>query len=134
MMKMPGMDSCSTALMKLSLEFHHQRIFQTSECTHPNYLVMSKIVVDLTFRYEFKAVNDGKAALYIAHKAEYLDLSDHPEISRGGWAANMGFQEVDIATGEVQFEWWALDHVSVSASNEDPMDLEGPPPSVWNPL
>ena len=29
---------------------------------------------------------------------------------------NNGFQKVDITTGDINFEWWALDHVSLTES------------------
>lgn len=85
--------------------------------------------------YEFKIVDDGRSALSILHKAEYRDVSPHPDLHRdAGWIGNMGFQEVDIATGAVIFEWWALDHLPVTASTAAPTDdeLDGPPPESWN--
>lgn len=71
--------------------------------------------------HEFNIVDDGKHALTVMYEAQFVENS-----AFGGagpswdaiWIGNNGFQEVDIASGEVRFQWWALDHVDPSESVE----------------
>ncbi|KAH0346118.1 hypothetical protein KCU83_g7543, partial [Aureobasidium melanogenum] len=71
--------------------------------------------------HEFNIVDDGKHALTVMYEAQFVENS-----ASGGagpswdaiWIGNNGFQEVDIASGEVRFQWWALDHVDPSESVE----------------
>ena len=82
---------------------------------------------------EFKVVKGGETALYILEKVEYREVSQHPRLNRdAGWVRNMGFQEVNISSGEIFFDWWALDHLTVADSTVEVIDIEGPPPAAWN--
>lgn len=51
-----------------------------------------------------------------------------------GWIHHAGFREVDLLTGQVDFEWYSSDEISPSESSY-PIDLEamrGPWPRGWN--
>lgn len=65
--------------------------------------------------YHHMTLTDRGTALLIGHRMVRRDLT-----SLGGpanaWVSNGIVQEVDVATGEVVFEWDGLDHVSTSES------------------
>lgn len=85
--------------------------------------------------HELNVINDGRTGLYITHKSDWVDLSELSAFGveeEAGWVMNIGFREIDIASGEVLFEWWALDHVPLSTSSTRIENLEGPPPKGWN--
>jgi len=69
--------------------------------------------------HEF-AILDGKAALYTFYDVEKMP-SDTSALNVTGYhqtkIANGGFQERDIKTGRVLFEWRALPHVSIGESH-----------------
>ncbi|KAF7182824.1 hypothetical protein CNMCM7691_002485 [Aspergillus felis] len=69
-------------------------------------------------------VIDGKTALITIYETLPYDLEEYgidPEI---GWVIGGVFQEIDIKTGEVLFEWNSLDHVPLSDSLAS-LDLDG---------
>lgn len=63
-------------------------------------------------------ITDDDTMLLLAYVATPTDLSeiDGPE---DGWVENAMVQEVDMETGDVLFEWSALDHVPVTDSMLD---------------
>ncbi|KAL1639436.1 hypothetical protein SLS58_007868 [Diplodia intermedia] len=66
--------------------------------------------------HEFRVLPGGKTALMTVYQTRQYDLADFG-IERGmGWIVDSVFQEVDIETNDVVFEWRALDHVSPSFS------------------
>lgn len=82
--------------------------------------------------YDFKLLPDEWTALHILHREEYTDIANLTGLDnsahRGGWVVNMGFREVDVASGTVLFEWWALDHLNVAESTAEVKGIRGPPP------
>lgn len=62
-------------------------------------------------------ITDRDTMLWVAYVPTQTDLSaiGGPQ---EGWVTDGVVQELDIATGEVLFEWSALDHVPVSATRE----------------
>ena len=89
--------------------------------------------VDTFNMQEFLVVDNGKSALSIVDRPEYVDVSTVEGVWRdAGYVDNMGFQEVDVATGETKFIWWALDHVPLTESEAEFGAIDGPPPSAWN--
>lgn len=89
--------------------------------------------------HELNLVEDGTKALYLLYEPMRIDLeelqSDNPDLGfEVGWVADMGFREVDLATGNVEFEWWASRsmHVSLTESEVAIKDLNGPWPRAWN--
>jgi hypothetical protein len=85
--------------------------------------------------HELLMGNNGKNAVYVTHKSDWVDtseLSPYGVEEEARWVLNEGFREIELETGEVLFEWWALDHVAIAASSVEIHDLEGPPPAGWD--
>jgi hypothetical protein len=85
--------------------------------------------------HELLMGNRGKSAIYVTHRTDWVDvaeLSPYGVEEEAGWVKNMGFREIEIETGKVLFEWWALDHVPISTSSVEIHDLKGPPPAGWD--
>lgn len=61
--------------------------------------------------HEFKLLNQGKTALLTIYQQQQFDLSHWNVTSGIGYIVESIFQEVDVETGKVIFEWKALDHV-----------------------
>ena len=71
--------------------------------------------------HEFKMTpySDGTTALMTVYQPRQYDLTTNPRfnIRNGmGWIVEGVFQEVDIETGAVLFEWRSLDHVDPGLS------------------
>lgn len=71
--------------------------------------------------HEFKLspYSDGKTALMTVYQPRQYDLTTNPRfnVERGmGWIVEGVFQEVEIDTGRVVFEWRSLDHVDPGLS------------------
>ena len=62
--------------------------------------------------HEFNVLHDGKSAILTIFEQVQFDLSSYGVQGGMGWVVQGMFQEIDIATGAVLFEWNALDHVS----------------------
>lgn len=74
--------------------------------------------------HEFNLLPDGKSALLTVYKRQQWDLSDWG-IERGlGWIHEGLFQEIDVRTGEVLFEWGSLDHVELDESHTPPASTD----------
>lgn len=73
--------------------------------------------------HEFNVIDDGKSALVLIAKKSLPGESALPE-NANATVRNNGFQEVEIETNRVIFEWWAYDYVPASdthsAQLEDP--------------
>ncbi|KAK8162912.1 ASST-domain-containing protein [Phyllosticta citrichinensis] len=70
--------------------------------------------------HEFRVLPDGKTALITVYQTRQYDLSPFGIEAGMGWVVDSVFQEVDIETGDVVFEWRALDHISPSFSYSMP--------------
>ena len=79
--------------------------------TYQPVAAVSGVNVALDF-HEFNILPDGVTALATVYKPLQFDLSSHGLPSQLGWIYNSGFQELDITTGELLFEWLAADHIS----------------------
>lgn len=82
--------------------------------------------------HELLVIDEGRTSLQIINKADFVDISELGLDIDEGWVVNIGFREVDIATGRTNFEWWALDHVPLSESSAEVANLDGPHPRGWN--
>ncbi|RHZ51807.1 arylsulfotransferase family protein [Aspergillus thermomutatus] len=70
-------------------------------------------------------VLDGKTALITIYQPRPYNLEAYDvEPGNSSWVIDGVFQEVDIKTGEVLFEWSSLDHVPLSATYT-PLRLDG---------
>jgi hypothetical protein len=75
--------------------------------------------------HEFNVIEGGKSALAVVHRTEVVNttaLGLESEIEKG-LVANMGLHEFDVATGNTNFIWWALDHLKLSESTVEIKDL-----------
>ncbi|OJJ35087.1 hypothetical protein ASPWEDRAFT_40230 [Aspergillus wentii DTO 134E9] len=87
--------------------------------------------------HEFLLINDGKTALMTVYQQRQFDMSAWNIKSGVGWLMESIFQEVDVETNEVLFEWRSLDHVDPSDSYTlpDSTDTSGnglEPRSPWD--
>ncbi|KAF2466831.1 uncharacterized protein BDR25DRAFT_345411 [Lindgomyces ingoldianus] len=69
-----------------------------------------------TDMHEFRLINNGKSALVTIYQARPYDLSEYGIGPGLGWIQDSVFQEIDVETGELIFEWRALDHIAPSFS------------------
>ena len=66
--------------------------------------------------HEFSVLDGGKSVLVTIYMPAPYDLSNY-NISGGiGWLQVSAFQEIQVETGDVLFEWKSIDHVDPSAS------------------
>lgn len=65
-------------------------------------------------------INDGETALLLAYNPIEYDLSAYDVDSDPQWLIEGMFQEINVTTGEVLFEWHSIDHVDLSASYVPP--------------
>lgn len=87
--------------------------------------------------HEFMPINDGKTALMTVYQQRQFDMSPWNIKTGVGWLMESIFQEVDIETDQVLFEWRSLDHVdpSLSYTYPDHTDTSGTgldPHSPWD--
>lgn len=62
--------------------------------------------------HEFNIVEDGRSALTITSVPVWESVVG----GASAWIANEGFQETDLRTNKVLFNWKSLDHIDVSTS------------------
>ncbi|PWN18511.1 hypothetical protein BCV69DRAFT_288493 [Microstroma glucosiphilum] len=68
-------------------------------------------------KHEGQVINDGKSALFQIYQPVPRDLSAYGGDEDHQWIVDGIFQEVDLDTGDVVFEWHSLEHVPPSHSN-----------------
>ncbi|KAJ5091436.1 hypothetical protein NUU61_006306 [Penicillium alfredii] len=66
--------------------------------------------------HEFILTNNGKTALMTIYQQRQFDLAAWNVKTGLGWVMESIFQEVDVETSKVLFEWRSLDHVDPSMS------------------
>jgi hypothetical protein len=66
--------------------------------------------------HEFRLVNGGKSALMTIYQQRQYDMSQWNIRTGMAWVMESIFQEVDVETSEVLFEWRSLDHVDPTVS------------------
>ena len=66
-------------------------------------------------QHEFDVVDDGDSALITIYKQIPFNTTE-PGIANVTWLTVGIFQEIDLGTGNVNFEWQSIDHVPVTAS------------------
>jgi hypothetical protein len=64
--------------------------------------------------HEFRPINDGKTALMTIYQQRQFDMTPWNVKTGVGWLMESVFQEVDVETNRVLFEWRSLDHVDPS--------------------
>jgi len=70
--------------------------------------------------HEFQLLNDGESALLSSYQVIPYDLSGFGITSGMGWLSQGVFQEVNVTTGEVIFEWFSTNHVDPSETDITP--------------
>jgi len=65
----------------------------------------------LTDKHEFHIIKETTALIQIYHPVPY-DLAPYGGSAEQQWIVDAKFQELDIETGKVLFEWSSLDHIS----------------------
>lgn len=66
--------------------------------------------------HEFNVIGDGSTAILTIYNQVQADLTNFGITEGMGWIIQGLFQEINIATGEILFEWNCLDHVDPSLS------------------
>ncbi len=74
--------------------------------------------------HEFCVLPSGKSALMTQYLRSAYDLSDYGIYMGLGYVNQGAFQEIDIETGEVLFEWRSLDHIAFADSYVPPSSTE----------
>lgn len=64
--------------------------------------------------HENNLVNNGASMLVSIYNVERYDLSKYGITTGEGWVQDGLFQKIDVATGELLFEWSGLDHIPLS--------------------
>lgn len=70
--------------------------------------------------HEFQLLNDGETAILSAYQIVPYDLSYFNITTGLGWLSEGVFQEVNVTTGDVLFEWFSSNHVDPSESQITP--------------
>ncbi|KAG9557368.1 hypothetical protein KCU61_g2698, partial [Aureobasidium melanogenum] len=70
--------------------------------------------------HEFQLLNNGETAIVSSYQIVPYDLSYFNITTGLGWLSEGVFQEVNVTTGEVLFEWFSTNHVDPSASQITP--------------
>ncbi|CAI7641573.1 unnamed protein product [Penicillium bialowiezense] len=66
--------------------------------------------------HEFRPINGGKTALMTIYQQRQFDMTPWNVKTGVGWLMESVFQEIDVETNKVLFEWRSLDHVDPSDS------------------
>lgn len=82
--------------------------------------------------HEFNVINQGQSALLITAMPTYYNRSEPDTTQPGRWIGDTGFQEVNIATNEVIFDWKSLDHIQPWESMTRPPKMPGTFNKPWD--
>ena len=76
--------------------------------------------------HEFNIIEDGRTALIVTSVPILGSIETLQGVGRTtAWLENEGFQETDVQTNKVLFNWKSLDHIDVSASKVEIKIKEG---------
>ncbi|KAJ9658263.1 hypothetical protein H2198_003836 [Neophaeococcomyces mojaviensis] len=73
-------------------------------------------------QHEFNIIND--TAITVIYHPERYDLSAFNVTAGEGWIQNSIFQDTNLTTGELVFEWSAVEHVAISEGYVSPNQSE----------
>lgn len=97
---------------------------------HPVYQPNGRGIMNM---HEFRTIGDGKRALTVTHESKFFNVNDgSPMYDMQMFVGNNGFSELDLATGETVFSWWALDHVHIFETESGQPVNAGTPESPWD--
>ncbi|KAI9741368.1 MAG: hypothetical protein M1834_003085 [Cirrosporium novae-zelandiae] len=74
--------------------------------------------------HEFRLIEGGKRALLTVYQQRPYDLTAYNIKTGTGWIFDCVFQEINVSTGEVVFEWHSLDHIHPKESYVLPATTE----------
>ena len=88
-------------------------------------------------QHEFKLINGGENALVMTYDMEAYDMSMVGITANQGWILDSKFQEVNVTTGSVLFEWSALANIDPYTTHVKPRgsDIAGDglgPMTAWD--
>lgn len=66
--------------------------------------------------HEFNVIDNGKSALMVMYKNQMTNITTLGLKNKTGWVGDSRIQEVDLATGDIKFEWHSLDHIALTES------------------
>ncbi|RMZ84096.1 hypothetical protein DV736_g6604, partial [Chaetothyriales sp. CBS 134916] len=75
--------------------------------------------------HEFNLLPSSNTALLVTYLRRQIDLRQMNDGPKDGWIWDGGFQEVDLETGEVLFDWRASDHVPLTKTYTERHDGDG---------
>ena len=74
-------------------------------------------------QHEFQLINDGETALLTSYQTIPFDLSNLG-IQGQGYLSEGVFQEVNVSSGVVLFEWYSSNHVDISDTQIKPASTD----------
>ncbi len=74
--------------------------------------------------HEFTLLNNGKSAIQISYNPVPYDLGDFGFPSGQGWVMDCVFQELDLETKQIIFQWRTLDNIGPADSYVAPNSNE----------
>jgi hypothetical protein len=74
--------------------------------------------------HEFNVVDGGRNVLMTLYNPVQYDLTDWDVSTGQGWLMNCMFQELELGTNRVLFEWSALDYVAITETTVAPNSTE----------
>jgi hypothetical protein len=110
---------------------------QLGYITNSAYQVHDKVNVNRNTTifdiHEFHVIDEGKIALMTTTKVQSRDVSELnvTELTEMR-VANKGFQEVDLATGNINFEWDALENGVLLTESYNVRDLVDSKQHYWD--
>ncbi|KAM3417207.1 hypothetical protein BST61_g5467 [Cercospora zeina] len=85
--------------------------------------------------HEFNIIDNGKTVLHLSKRSIERDITGVKQSSTSSPAGRIvdnGFVEVDLATKNVVFQWWAADHIPLTDSSGVVSGLTQKAPQGWN--
>ena len=79
--------------------------------------------------HEFKLVNDGRSVLVVVGRADSYSV---PDASKSGLVTYDGFMELEVATGNILFQWSSKDHIEVQETYLETPENWGQPRVHWD--
>ncbi|KAL4783402.1 ASST-domain-containing protein [Aspergillus varians] len=109
------------------LDSPHGRMYGDHSILNNHYETL-KVVRTASHRlvscHEFQVVDGGRSVLIETPVSIPTDLSSFGGADDQKWLISNGFQELDIATGDLLFEWYSADHVTPNGS-AFPLETDG---------
>lgn len=83
--------------------------------------------------HEFNVIDKGENVLMATTKVQLRDITEMGLFNQTkAWVANKGFQEIEVSTGDVKFEWDALDNGVTLAESHNVAELSNSSFPYWD--